>query len=133
MNMRDPKPEGIAVELLDGCLRVMDFIGYSIYLDPDKDFDSVIRVTDESPETRESMKRQSLPDFVSMMHMMTARAQIALLTNDEDAKEALPHLLMILICVFAWLEVNGVEDPKALMLQKHEYNKKRPYKHGKTI
>lgn len=133
VNMRDPKPEGVAVELLDGCLRIMDFIGYSIYLEPDEDFDSVIRVTDESPEVRESLKRQSLPEFVSMLHMMTARAQIELLTNDEDAKEALPHLLMILICVFTWLEANGVKNPKELMLQKHEYNKKRPYKHGKII
>ena len=133
MNMRDPKPEGIAVELLDGCLRVLDFIGYSIYLEPDEDFDSIICATDESPETRESMKRQSMPEFVSMLHMMTARAQIAILMNNGNAKEAVPHLMMILICTFAWLEVNGIEDPKELMLQKHEYNKKRPYKHGKVI
>lgn len=32
-----------------------------------------------------------------------------------------------------WLEANGVENPRELMLQKHEYNKKRPYKHGKVI
>ena len=133
VNMRDPKPEGVAVELLDGCLRIMDFIGYSIYLEPDEDFDSVIRVSDESQEVRESLKRQSLPEFVSMLHMMTERAQIAILMNNGNAKEAVPHLMMILICTFAWLEVNGVEDPKALMLQKHEYNKKRPYKHGKVI
>ena len=134
LNIRDPKPEGIAVELLDGCLRVMDFIGYSIYLEPDEDFDSVIRVSDESPETRESLKNQSLPEFVSMMHMMTARAQIALLLNGgKDAQKAIPHLMMILICTFAWLEVNGIKDPKALMLEKHEYNKNRPYKHGKII
>ena len=132
MNMRDPKPEGVAVELLDGCLRIMDFFGNVIFLDPDKDFDSVVHTNDEFPEARESMKRQSLPDFVSALHIMTARAQIAFIEN-RDVLKAIPHLMMILICTFAWLEVNGVEDPKALMLQKHEYNKNRPYKHGKVI
>lgn len=132
-NMRDPKPEGIAVELLDGCLRVMDFIGNSVYLDPDKDFDSAICLKNDGIETQESMKQQSLPEFVSLLHMMTARAQIAFLTSKGDVMEALPHLLMILICTFAWLESHGIENPKALMLQKHEYNKNRPYKHGKVI
>lgn len=132
MNMRDPKPEGIAVELLDGCLRVMDFFGNVIYFDLDKDFDSVIHVIDEHPEAQESLKRQSLPEFVSVLHIMTARAQIAVFEN-RDVSKAVSHLMMILICVFAWLEANGVENPKELMLQKHEYNKKRPYKHGKVI
>lgn len=132
VNMRDPKPEGVAVELLDGCLRIMDFFGNVIFLDPDKDFDSVVHTNDEFPEAQESLKRKLLPEFVSALHIMTARAQIAFVEN-RDVLKAIPHLMMILICTFAWLEVNGVEAPKALMLQKHEYNKNRPYKHGKVI
>lgn len=40
------------------------------------------------------------------------------------------HLVAIIYRVFVWLEANGCEDPKAVMIEKHEYNKSRPYRHG---
>lgn len=43
---------------------------------------------------------------------------------------ALAPLEAALGLVFFWTSEKGV-DPEALMVQKHEFNKSRPYKHGK--
>jgi hypothetical protein len=34
--------------------------------------------------------------------------------------------------VLVWINRQGI-DPLKLMLEKHEYNKTRPYKHGKNF
>lgn len=44
--------------------------------------------------------------------------------------EAMCHLVAIIYRVFVWLEAHGCEDPKAVMIEKHEYNKSRSYRHG---
>lgn len=121
------KPEGIAVELIDGCIRILDLFGR---------FDCAC-----SSETVEQLKQRihksnpnltkdtPLPTLVCMLHSLTARAgdRTAVMTKKEVALAPLEAALGM---VFFWISDSGL-DPEALMIQKHEYNKTRPYKHGK--
>lgn len=123
---RGKKPEGIAVELIDGCIRILDFAGAVIDLKPDAEFSTVIQASDEE---RKILEGFPLPTFIAVLHIATAHA-MERIVEGKSLVETLGSLNGIIGCVFAWLESHGREDPKAIMLEKHEYNKKRPYRHG---
>lgn len=123
---RGKKPEGVAVELIDGCIRILDFVGCVSTLEQDGDFDSVIRLGDEEQAI---IATASVLTLIAALHAATVDA-LDCLYEDKDAPKTLGGLNLIIGCVFAWLESHGCEDPKAVMLEKHEYNKSRPYRHG---
>ena len=108
------KPEGIAVELLDGCIRILDFLahhGFSGYKQKISDgYDSFRNWPVEVPE------------IVDLLHDKVSHP-------DEEYDEKLPYAIG---AVFGFLEKNDL-DPVALMFEKHEYNKTRPYKHGGKV
>ena len=62
--------------------------------------------------------------------MTTHAMESTLVANGARLDEAMCHLVAIIHRVFVWLEAHGCEDPKAVMIEKHEYNKNRPYRHG---
>lgn len=101
-----PKPEGIAVELLDGVIRILDLMGAeNLCFDGECDDSDMADVLE-------------LPDLIDHLHLLTSEFP------DE-------HFMYIAIClVVCYLESQGV-DWEALLLMKHEYNKSRPYLHGK--
>lgn len=113
---RGKKPEGIAVELIDGCLRILDFASK---------FGTELELEEIEPP------QKNLPSLVAHLHYYTATAQSSIGRHgdliDSDWKEWLGAAVHD---VFRYLLQNGI-NPTMLMRMKHEYNKTRPYKHGK--
>ena len=121
------KPEGIAVELIDGVIRILDFFGRcGVELD--------------DPATGEPCALESLwgengadsgdvPDnaaeLIALLHAHTSNVII------EDEHDAL-NLVQAMSMALIWIERQGI-DPLKLLLEKHEYNVNRPYKHGKKF
>ena len=122
---RGKKPEGIAVELIDGCIRILDFFGHREIEVDDKDENPVTveslwndrELMDEVPDT--------IADTIALLHACTSQTII-----DEEHDPAC--LLGAMSIALSWVHAQGI-DPLALLLEKHEYNKSRPYKHGKIF
>jgi hypothetical protein len=75
----------------------------------------------EAAETDLDSDTSKVPGLVCALHEMVSRVTMS------------GQIRMLWCCVFivwAWLEHNGI-DPEAVIRAKHEYNKTRPYKHGK--
>ena len=124
---RGKKPEGIAVELIDGCIRILDLFGKNGRVCSSSTIAELInRIRANNPKLNEDTP---LPTLVCALHSLTARAgdRCYAVTNKDAALAPLEAALGL---VFFWTSENGV-DPEALMVQKHEFNKSRPYKHGK--
>ena len=118
---RGHKPEGIAVELVDGCIRILDlldFLGYDGYSETEM----------VSMHVKNKAECANLPAFVCFLHQNVSEAMIEFINGNYMDGE---HCLCIAArFTIGWLERNG-ENPYALMREKHEYNKTRPYMHGK--
>lgn len=105
---RDKKPEGIAVELVDGCIRIMDLMAAK-----DMDFAQAGYIVGGT---------RTLPQLVAVLHYATAKSA-------ESESEAASWLNSCIEAVREWLKDQGV-DFEAVMRAKHEYNKTRSYRHG---
>lgn len=125
------KPEGIAVELIDGCIRILDALGYgkADLIDPD---------TGEPTQFEELMGKhravqpeempEDVPTLIAWLHAFTSQTIL-----EEDVNEVREvHLIAAMSLALSWVQAQGI-DPLALLLEKHEYNKGRPYKHGKRF
>lgn len=124
----DRKPEGGAVELMDFVIRVFDYLGQL-----NETFDYGIRTAEElaayavddfqSDEVQDVLALDELSDFADVLH-------------DEIALSHIMHNITYLQTAaglaLAWVEKRGL-DPVALLLEKHEYNKIRSYKHGGKV
>ena len=111
------KPEGIAVELIDGVLRCMDFLAAEDGLLTNDEARGAMEAAYADLECDTS----KVPGLVCALHEMVSRVTMTGCVG------------MLWCCVFivwAWLEKQGV-GPEAVLRMKHEYNKTRPYKHGK--
>lgn len=131
-NFRVDKPEGIAVELIDGCIRILDAFGKYGYVCYDNEHGEPFEIeslwtdgeipiiVDVSGETA-----LPLPYLVACLHAETSKI---ILYPDKD-----PFCLFTAMCIaLRWVNDQGI-DPLKLLLEKHEYNKTRPYKHGKKF
>lgn len=113
------KPEGIAIELADGVIRVLDLMAH------------------EGMEFAEADdlrgKRCSLPRLVTVLHFCTSAADNHIDAHgdwiDEEMEEAAHWLSSCIVAVRNWLKEQG-EDLGELIRMKHEYNKTRSYRHG---
>lgn len=108
------KPEGIAVELVDGVIRILDYIAHEN-----------MNITGPAIYAYMPFKtgETQLPKLITDLHECTARNTLQY--ENVGYIEAIA-----LVC--SYLEENGV-DAIAVMKKKHEYNKTRPYKHGGKI
>lgn len=122
--IKDAKPEGIAVELIDGAIRMLDFAGYlmekgkTVRLEPN---DMVVKFIDAATEKE---------DFCAMicgLHTWTS-SSLEEGRNDDE----LWDLDAIIYLAFKIVRGMGL-DPEKIMLEKHEYNKTRPYRHGGKV
>lgn len=122
------KPEGIAVELIDGCIRILDYIGY---------LDGKVTTKDGSDSTIEILyseeNMEKVPDkpaeVIAYLHLHTSR--VLMVSSPFTAPNG-AAMLEALALALSWVKKQGI-DPLALLLEKHEYNKTRPYKHGKMF
>lgn len=123
------KPEGIAVELIDGCIRILDYMGRM----------ETELTTGGNDATIESLYNtenvQKVPDkaseAIAYLHVYTSQAMSARSFHDLGVPDMFA-LTGAMAAALSWVQKQGI-DPLALLLEKHEYNKSRPYKHGKKF
>lgn len=107
-NYRKLKPEGIAIELIDLVIRLLDYVGEKGY---DIDGTQLRRVG------------ESMPGFVEMINDL--HDLVFLFANGGNQQ--------VLVCVIIdiisrYCKSRGL-DFESLLRLKHEYNKTRPYRH----
>ena len=113
---RGEKPEGIAVELIDGCIRILDFAAHE-------------KVSLEFENIEDLFP--NFPTQITALHYYTSSVMNYVGSNGKlKAPNRIPELLGEMIDnVFKYIRTQGI-DPEKIMLEKHEYNKTRPYRHG---
>lgn len=122
------KPEGVAVELIDGCIRILDYLGkIEVDLQDSDNTDSTIEGLYSDANTEKVPDK--LPELVAYLHLYTAQAMKEFLTSSFTDVFL---LLGAMASALSWVKKQGL-DPLAILLEKHEYNKTRPYKHGKKF
>ncbi len=123
------KPEGIAVELIDGCIRILDYMGEVGVEVSDNDDESESDI--ESLYTDDVMPDEILrpAHLVAWLHQLTSEALMC--ASEEDVADPM-KLLSAMAMALCWVKQQGL-DPLAVLLQKHEFNRSRPYKHGKRF
>ena len=110
------KPEGIAVELIDGCIRILDFAAHE-----------KVSLKFEAIEPLQP----TLPKLIADLHYYTSKA----LDDVGRSGKIISHthitewLGPAVYEVFRYIYAHRLEAEK-IMLEKHEYNKTRPYRHG---
>lgn len=110
------KPEGIAVELIDGCIRILDFAAHE-----------KISLKFEAIEPLQP----TLSKLIADLHYYTSCALNDIgkggkMMVDDYTHEWLGHAVYE---AFRYIRAQWL-DPEKIMLEKHEYNKTRPYRHG---
>ena len=123
------KPEGVAVELIDGCIRILDYMGkHNGELTEDGKPSEVESLYCDSNVAKVPDK---LPELISYLHMYTAASMSRRSFHDLLIPDMFA-LCNAMAAALSWVKKQGL-DPLAILLEKHEYNKTRPYKHGKKF
>jgi hypothetical protein len=124
---RCKKPEGIAVELIDGCIRILDFFGEcGIELgDPENGNPAAFEDLWGKNGADEDDVPDNAAELIALLHAHTSNI---IIDDEHDPLNLVQAMSMALI----WVNRQGI-DPLKLLLEKHEYNKSRPYKHGKQF
>lgn len=117
-NCRSEKPEGIAVELVDCVIRILDFLGHE-NINVDEAIASDTARTD-------GLKDVTLPEAVADLHLLISGAYESSVNRDGDQSI---YLCAVIEYIRKWLELHG-ENMEKIMLIKHEYNRTREYRHG---
>lgn len=117
----DGKPEGIAVELADAFIRIFDYLGE---LDIRINITSDLNLLAKDHQAIQSGLDFSFPEFISILHY-----EVATVAKGEKFKMLGTALMGVAILIFYEITQLGV-DAEAVLLEKHEYNKSRPYRHG---
>lgn len=117
------KPEGIAVELADAVIRILDYMGK----------DGIEYCTDAGdifaaiPST---IINADFGDFIARCHSYISDAYIGSFIKDKAGKQfSISALSVCIRRIGAWCETEGLDLAEVIAI-KHEYNKMRPYRHG---
>ncbi len=125
----EAKPEGIAVEIIDGCIRILDFMG--VYIESlSLETMNGKPVADAEDLYVEFNEDWTPAEIIAELHSYTSLAYDGFCEKMQE--EAFARLVEALALGFSWVKAKGL-DPLELLLKKHEYNKTRPYKHGKQF
>lgn len=124
--MEGEKPEGIAVELMDGCIRILDYLGrdgeaYITYETMQETVWAGKAVI--AMECRCEAGDLAVDELVDLLHDRTAESK-------RGYGKCAYMIALAVAC--AWVTEKGL-DPAALMEKKHAYNLGREYKHGKLF
>lgn len=106
------KPEGIAVELADAVIRILDWYGYEQ------------RQLPEDYEVFAATPR-NFGEYICGLHACVSEAYAAA----HRLGDRTDKLFACVYDIYAWAEQNGVDMDK-LIKRKHKYNINRAYKHG---
>lgn len=122
---RSKKPEGIAVELADCIIRILDWFGKEEMSADDLMAEAKKLMMCDVPAR---IYASSLGDCIARWHLLLSLAYSCWCRASGTYASALRMALCI--CeIQKWAEDNGVDLEKILDI-KHEYNKGRPYRHG---
>lgn len=130
------KPEGIAVELMDGCIRILDWLGHIRY-DERKlpvDMEHMIRMGRAGIEVQMIINEETVSEYYTA-DTMPADVLVDVLnmvTMNSTGGYGTHAYVMAMRIACAWVDAHGLDTEK-LIMEKHEYNKTRPYKHGKKF
>lgn len=118
------KPEGIAVELADCIIRILDWYGKE-GLDTDALLleAGIITMCDLPTPVY-----GSFGNFIALLHNLLSMAY-ACWCNASGISASALRLAKCIREIMAWAKENGV-DMEHILDMKHEYNKDRPYRHG---
>lgn len=134
------KPEGIAVELADAVIRMLDWMAYcgqEYRLDTVEEEGERIAAGYARSET----EPEELTEFIAYLHDIVSMIHLRLMDIDKvrwsrqqkkRQTEALAAAGSVVFLVNRWLRMQGIQL-KEVMEIKHRYNKTRPYKHGKAF
>ena len=129
MHITDGKPEGVAVELIDGCIRILDLFGKLNINALDDETDTPYEIEGLYDEEVTCEANYPLSHTVAYLHGFTSDA----LKSDSATGDINPGpLTSALALALSWVKKQGL-NPLAILLEKHEFNKTRPYKHGKKF
>lgn len=126
---RGAKPEGICVELIDGVIRILDYMARSGMSEMNGG-KTIGEAVNESGfgRVKDELLWSNVPTIVNGLHMFTSLSY----TMHEDVT-GMERMALINAIALAWIYIEGHGlDPMELLIEKHEYNKTRPYKHGKV-
>lgn len=129
LGVMDEKPEGIAVELADCIIRVLDYMGKEGF-----DVDALLREAPKAVmcDVPVRVYAASLGDHISRWHLLLSLAY-ACWCNSAGTHAAALRMALCICEIVEWAEEAGVDMEMVLDI-KHEYNKTRPYRHGgKTL
>ena len=118
------KPEGIAIELLDAVIRILDFCGKC---QASFDCDTIGKMVSCIKDTGVRLHDDPFPDFICELHYRTSKAY-----GQEKLSMLFGFLIDVCCMIFTWLDEEGFDSQKHL-IEKHEFNKSRPYKHGNKV
>lgn len=120
------KPEGIAVELIDGVIRILDLLGKEKFQFDDEEWElNGLKCLCGVANCENEIGLVGFPvaEVVDCLHFETATDPIAPYHDGY---------MVAIGVVFAWIRAQGME-PEAILMRKHRYNTTRPYKHGKKF
>lgn len=117
------KPEGIAVELADCIIRILDWAGHE-NVNMDRIFFEVMEAHKDQPE-----EEQRFGEFISALHNLLSMAYC----DADDRNDRDIYMGLVIYYILENMERAGVEMD-AIIREKMEYNRTRPYRHGgKTL
>ncbi len=120
----DAKPEGIAVELIDGCIRILDYLEH--------ENDLALEVLTEWVKRGNNVAIKELGhmlgelDLEDLIDLATYSVSMSRCTNTLYWMSAAYGM------VWEWLHKQNL-SPEWIIRNKHRYNKTRTYKHGKVF
>lgn len=142
------KPEGVAAELADCILRILDYMGQV-----KGDVDGIVRgLQGYAPIQEKKGDGKQLPDLVAGCHYLLSSAYMShrhaeMLGKKKEGKKiqsartlrpfrtrdferiAREKMVGCVLDIMRWVKDNGV-DMEAVITAKNEYNKAREYRHG---
>ena len=125
------KPEGIAVELTDGVLRILDSMVLE-GIQPEEAMDRAraaretwAQLGDDLPE---HLCKGGMGDLAAELHLYISMAYRNWLNGTGKGPIA-TRMALVILRIQEWAEEAGV-DLEQVLREKFAYNKTRPYRHG---
>lgn len=128
---RSEKPEGIAVEMADCVLRILDWMGKE-GISPEDSMDRA-RATQEiwaqlGDDFPEHLYKGGMGDLSAELHLYLSMAYRNWL-NGTGTSPISTRMALVILRIQEWAEEAGV-DLDQVLREKFSYNKTRPYRHG---